>query len=331
VSTEYDGARLLLLAALDPPDHTRLRSLVNKAFTPRSVAALAPRIETAVHRLLDDLDGRSTVDLATALARPVPLLVVGELLGLSTSDRDDFAELAAGFLAGLGHGASRSPELVRRRQQANSELLARFRDIVGERRRRPGDDLVSALLAAHEQGRGLSEDELFGLCAFLFVAGVETSRGLIGNAILALLRHPDQLARYRAEPAIRDRAIEELLRYDSPSPVTVRAALTDVELAGRTILRGDLVVVLLGAANRDPAVFADPDRLDLTRGNSAAHLSFSAGIHFCLGAPLARLEARIALTALAERFPDLRLAGAVRHDPSPLHRILAELPVAPHG
>jgi cytochrome P450 len=304
---------------------------VNKAFTPRAVAALAPRIEATVQRLLDDIEGGATVDLAAALARPLPLIVMGELLGLSTVDCAGFAELAVDFLGGLGHGAGRSPELVVRRRQANVEFVARFADIVAERRGRPGDDLVSALIAAHEQGRRLTEDEVFGLCAFLFVAGLETSRGLIGNAVLALLRQPDQLGRYRAEPAIRDAAIEELLRYDSPSPVTVRAALTDVELGGETIRRGDLVVLLLGAANRDPATFADPDRLDLTRGNSAAHLSFSAGIHFCLGAGLARLEARIALTAVFERFPELRLAGQVRHEPSPMHRILATLPVNLHA
>jgi cytochrome P450 len=327
LSTDYQGARVLLLAAIDPPDHGRLRSVVSRAFTPRSVAALAPRIEQVVRRLLDDLSGHPAADLATALGRPLPLIVTGELLGLSDVDRDRFAALAVDFLGGLGPAGSQSPDMVERRKRANGEFAERFRQILAERRRHPGDDLISALIAAPGQGRRLSDDEVFGLCAFVFIAGLETSRGLLGNAIVGLLRHPGERARFTAEPPIRAAAIEELLRWDTPSPVTVRAALADVELGGRRILRGDLAVLLLGAANHDPDVFEDPDRLDLTRPNAAAHLGFGAGIHFCLGAPLARLEARIALGALFERFPRLRLAGAPQYDDIPMHRTVSQLPV----
>ena len=319
LSRDYQGARLLILATMDPPEHTRLRGLLTRVVTARSVAALEPRIRRTVDELTDglvDVLAVGPVNLMDAVAGPLPLTVMGELLGISVEDRTHFAALSRDFLGGLDHDSTLSSETLDRRRQANADLMKRFGELVAEHRRCPGDDLLGRL----SQAGGLTDDELFGLCAFLFMAGLETTRGLIGNAVLALLRHPDQWSKL-------GESVEEFIRYDTSSPITARTALTDVELDGHAIRRGELVILMLNAANRDPEAFDHPDRLDLTRTDAARHLGFGAGIHYCLGAWLARLETRIVLSRLAQRVPGLELAGEPRYEATGVHRTLADLPV----
>ena len=289
----------------DPPDHTRLRNLVTKAFTPRVVENLRPRVNDLLGELLATVEG-GTMDVIADVAVPLPLYVIMELLGMPPADRpmlkqwsDDLAILVDGTIALDRLGPA---------ERAASALEAYVGELVGARRRAPRADLLSGLIAAQEQGDVLSDEELFSTVAILLVAGHETTTGLIGNGMLALLRNPeaqDQLRSHRV--SIRD-AVEELARYDSPVQLATRTALTEVVLGGKTIARGQEVVCLIGAANRDPERFADPDRLDLGRPDNR-HLAFGHGIHFCLGAPLARVEAQVVCSTLLERFPRLRLVS----------------------
>jgi unspecific monooxygenase len=304
---------------LDPPDHTRLRRLVSKAFTPRLVERLRPRIADLVDDLL--AGASREIDLIAALAYPLPVVVISELLGVPAADRARFKSWSDALARGLDPDFLLPPAELARRDQARTEFAEYFRELA-DRRRGPGparpsggaddtaDDLLSALVTVSEHGDVLSEAELLATCILLLVAGHETTVNLIGNGALALLRHPGQLAWFRAHPEAAPGAIEELLRYDPPVQLTGRTALEDVELAGQRIERGQGVLALIGAANRDPAVFPDPDRLDLARLDLARsperHLAFGLGIHFCLGAPLARLEGQIALTKLFQR--DVTLA-----------------------
>jgi cytochrome P450 len=289
---------------LDPPDHTRLRGLVSRAFTPRAVERMRPRIEAIVkERLAGVRDGE--MELVGRLAAPLPVIVIAELLGVPADDHERFRHWSDEIVLQLGET---SPEDARRSLAARNALRAYFTEIVEARRREPRADLVSALVAVEEQGDRLRLPELLGVLLLLLVAGNETTTKLIGNAVLALLRHPEQLALLREDPARIPAAVEECLRFDSPVQLTSRMVLEDGELRGHRLRRGEQVVLLLGSANRDEAVFPGADRLDVTRENAARHLSFGHGVHHCLGAPLARLEAACALSGLLERFPRLALA-----------------------
>lgn len=292
----------------DPPDHTRLRGLVNKAFTPRAVESLRQHIDAIVHALLARQRGRPSFDLVNEFAHPLPVLVICELLGVPPEDRDRFGAWSAAVGQGLDNLGMSDPEVVARGNEAASGLTDYFRDLIRRRRGAVHDDILNGLIAAEERGDRLSEDELLATCLLIFFAGHETTVNLIGNGTLALLRNRAELERLQRNPALIPGAVEELLRYDSPVQRSGRTVLDDVEVNGHFFHQGERVNVLIGAANHDPAQFPDPDRLDVTRANAAQHLSFAAGIHYCVGAPLARLEAQLALRALLQFAPDLRLA-----------------------
>jgi len=289
----------------DPPDHTRLRALVSRAFSARAVERIRARAEELTDELLTTAARRSTFDVIAEVAVPLPVTIIAEMLGVPAGDRALFkrwSDRLVGFLDPLARG---DPRKLRR-------TVDDFRDYMGRlaeaRRRAPEADLLSALVEAEEQGDRLSAVELHGTLALLLAAGNETTTNLIGNGLLALLRHPDQLARLREDPDVATSAIDELLRWDSPVQLTSRIPTVDVEIGGHRVERGQAVVAVLGSANRDPTVFDEPDVLDLGRADGH-HLAFGHGIHFCLGAQLARLEGRIALAEIARRFPDLRLAS----------------------
>ena len=312
----------------DPPDHERLRKLVNKAFTARRVQRLRPRITAITAGLLEDMPahggrrGRTEADLLASFAFPLPITVICELLGIPAGDRDDFRTWSATIVSNAA-----APEVF----QAHATAMARyFVALLAAKRREPGDDLLSALIAARDEEDSLSENELVSMVFLLLVAGHETTVNLIASGVLALLLNPAELARLRAEPALIGGAVEELLRYVNPvNHTTFRCAAEPVEIGGVRISRGDPVLVALSGANRDPARFGDPDRLDLGR-DSAGHLAFGHGIHYCLGAPLARLEAEIAVSALLARFGSISLAvpaESLRWRPSTLIHGLESLPV----
>jgi pimeloyl-[acyl-carrier protein] synthase len=312
----------------DPPDHTRLRGLVNKAFTPRAVEALRQHIEGIVANLLAKQEGQATFDLISALAYQLPVLVICELLGVPEKDRQRFGAWSAALGQGFDNMGMGDPELVRRGNEAAEGLTEYFRELIKTRRGAAVEDILSGLMAAEEQGDRLSEDELLTMCVLIFFAGHETTVNLIGNGALALLRNPSELQRVRNNPALLPNAVEELLRYDSPVQRSGRTVLEDVKVNGHQLFAGQRVTVMIGAANRDPAQFVDPDRLDVTRNNAASHQSFASGIHYCVGAPLARLEAQLALGALFRFAPGLQLAGEpVWRSTFVLHG-LTSLPVA---
>jgi cytochrome P450 len=320
---EAGGLRSMLI--MDAPDHTRVRGLVAKAFTPRRVAALRPRIEAIVDELLAQVQSRGRMDLIEDFAAPLPAIVIAELLGVPAEDHRQFKQWSSQLVSGL---ASANPlETLARVQRGLEPLLAYLRGIIAERRREPRDDLISAMIAAQEERDALSDAELLATSNLLLVAGHETTTNLIGNGLLALLRHPGELARLREESGLLRGGIEELLRWDSPVQATVRIATEECELGGQRIRPGALVVCGIGAANRDPAAFAEPERLDVGRVENH-HLSLGFGSHFCLGAPLARLEAELAFGALLDRLPGLRLAAErLEFRPNPILRGLRALPV----
>jgi cytochrome P450 len=292
----------------DPPDHTRLRALVSKAFTPRVIEQMRDHIQEIVDRLLGRALGQGGMDVIEELAYPLPVTVICEMLGVPVADHASIRGWSSDIARSLDAiGLPSDQAIVDRGRVARRALADYFRALVPERRARPQADLLSGLLAAEEQGDKLTEPEVIAMCLLLFIAGHETTVNLIGNGLLALLRHPDQLATVQADPGLVPNAIEELLRYDSPVQRTARMPTTSVEVAGHRIDKGTMVVTALGAANRDPAQFADPDRLDVTR-RDVRHISFGFGIHFCLGAPLARVEGQIALGTLLRRVPRLTLA-----------------------
>ncbi|CCK26736.1 Cytochrome P450 [Streptomyces davaonensis JCM 4913] len=302
----------LPLVNSDPPDHTRLRRLVSGAFTPRRVEELRPRVERLTHELLDavpDEDGdEEGVDLMAVLAFPLPVLVISELLGVPHRSRGALLTWATRMLTVSGNGSGPA-ERTRRLHRWFASLVAAKRPHV--RRDLDQDeqpDLLAALVVAHDQGQRLDDEELVGLLVLLLVAGHETTTGMIGNAVDALLRHPDQLALLRDRPELLPSAVDELLRYEaSLARTTLRVAREDVKVADTVIPAGSVVSVALSAANRDPEVFPEPDRLDITRARGP-HLSFGHGIHFCLGAPLARLQTETVLAVLLHRFPELAAA-----------------------
>ena len=289
----------------DPPDHTRLRSLVTKAFAARRVEQLRIQIEAMVGEILDRVVPQGGMDVIRDLAFPVPMLVICALLGIPEADRASFVHKPAAGAALLNPTTPTRAEL----DAANVGTLASaayFEALFEQRRREPGDDLISLMVQAEEAGDRLSPAELRANVVLLFAAGHETTVNLIGNGVLSLLRHPDQWQALRDDPALVPNAIEEVLRYESPVQAVARTTMERVELGGVTLDKGETLVALVGAANRDPAVFADPDRLDVTR-KDARSLSFGGGIHFCLGAQLARLEAEAVFGALLRRVPDMRL------------------------
>jgi cytochrome P450 len=313
--------------ALNPPDHTRLRRLVSRAFTPARVRDLGPRIEATAARLIETASASGgPVDLIEALASPLPVTVISELLGVPSADYDRLVTWSDALARGLDPEFLISVEDRKRQQAARAEFGAYLADLIAERRRSPGDDLVSALAGVADDGDVLSEEELIATCILLLVAGHETTTSLMGSAVLALIKHPDQLARLRAEPELMAGAVEEFLRYDPPVQLTARVALTDATIGSLPVSPGSAVMMLVGAANRDPGLCADPERLDITRPPTH-HVSFGQGIHFCLGAPLARLETQIVLRLLMERPGDLRLAGAPAWKENTVLRGLRYLPV----
>ncbi|MDB5352861.1 MAG: cytochrome [Planctomycetota bacterium] len=299
---------------MDPPDHSRLRSLVVKAFTPRVVDAMEGRIQGMIDGFLSGITCPGRMDVMDVLAYPLPVTVIAEMLGVSPEDRhrfktwsDEISVILSGDVAGL-------PEAeVKRAFDARHELVDYFRSVVARNRGGPGTDLLTALARAEDEGGRLSEDELYSTAVLLLIAGNETTTNLIGNGLLALLSHPDQLERLKGDPTLVTSAVEEMLRYDSPVQMTTRMAKVDLEIHGTAIKQGQWVFLMIAAANRDPARFPDPDRFDITRADNE-QIAFGAGPHFCLGASLARLEGQLAIRSLLSRFPDLKLGtGAIEH------------------
>ena len=288
----------------DPPDHTRLRTLVSKAFTPRSVADLEPRIHQLVDSLFDEIEGQDSFDLIDAFAYPLPVIVIAEMLGVPSEDIEVFKEWSNDIA--LSIEPTVSDEQQRRIDEAGANLYDYFEGIIEQRRRVPQDDMITALIAAEDEGDRLSHEELLATLLLLLVAGNETTRNLIGNGTLALLRNPDQMDRLRNEPELIDSAINEMLRYDSPVQLDGRMATEEVEIGGKLIKPGQRAICILGAANRDPSVFTNPEVFDIGR-QEGSHIAFGRGIHYCLGAPLAMLEGRIAFTSLLDRFSSIRL------------------------
>lgn len=319
-------ARANTMLTADPPEHTRLRLLVSKAFLPRSVERLRPHIQEIADDLLDAVQDTGRMDIIQDFSYPLPVIVIAELLGVPSEDRAQFRRWSDDVVATLG-GSFTAPDLLERGMQSGRELSDYFRGVIADRRRKPREDLVSVLVAAADQGDVLSEGQLLATCVVMLIAGNETTRNLIGNGMLALLRNPDQLDRLWRDRSLVESAVEELLRYAGPVQGTARVATEDIEIDGKTVKEGELVFTLLAAANRDPSHFADPDRLDITRRNNH-HVAFGFGIHSCLGQPLARLEAQVAFSTLARRIPNPRLAiEEVEWGPSFILRGLKSLPI----
>ncbi len=298
---------------------------MNKAFTRRVIEGMRPRIQTLVDELLDAAEPAGEMELMRDFAVPLPITVIAEMLGVPPEDRarfkswsEDLTALLDPFQAARGLWGA---------QEAFVELAAYFREIFAERRRQPRDDLVSRLVAVEEEGDALSETELLSACVIILGAGHETTTKLIGNAVLALLRYPDERKRFADDPSLAATAVDEFLRFDSPVQLTDRVATEDFEIGGHLVRKGQVVAALLAAANRDPEVFAEPDRLDLGRRDNP-HVAFSQGIHFCLGAQLARVEAEVALTSLIRRFPHFDGNASPPRVPSMLLRGPASLPLS---
>ena len=289
----------------DPPDHTRLRGLVTRAFTPRTVEKLRPRIIALVDELLDGF-GPGETEVMDALAFPLPVTVIGDMLGVPAEDRPLLRPLVRSVTAILELAVS--PEALAEAADADAKLGYYFADLVAERRAHPRDDLLTKLIEAEDKGDQLTEHELISTVILLFAAGFETTTHLIGNGLLALLRNPGELARLRADRSLVRSGVEELLRYDSPVQIAARTTYEELPVGGQTIAAGSLVLAMLGAANRDPARFHDPERLDVGR-DEGAPMSFGGGIHFCLGAALARLEGQIVIDRLLDRFGTMELVG----------------------
>jgi cytochrome P450 len=322
----FEMSRLAILLN-DPPDHTRLRKLVSQAFTPRMVENLRAPIEATASDLLDAAGDRSEIDLMADYAYPLTLRVIATMIGVPAEDRDLLWRWSRVLIRTLD--LAPPPEAFIEADTVGRQAFAFFEDLIAVRRAHPGDDLLSHLIAAHDLEDKLTKEELIVMCTLLLLAGFDTTVNLIGNGMLALLQHPDQLERLREQPQIISSAIEELLRYEPSTQKALRYATGAVEIHGKTIDKGQAVILLLASANRDPAMFPDPDRLDLTRSENR-HLGFGAGIHVCLGAPLARLEGQIAVQALLRRYPHMALLAAKPEwrDDLVTFRRLARLPVA---
>jgi len=297
------------LVQSDPPDHTRIRALVNKAFTPRVVEGLRPRIQTVIDQLLEAVIMRGTheMDLIADFAYPLPVTIISEMVGVPPADREQYKLWSANIFGFLGTGYPKL-EVIRKAQRALLELEDYFRHLFAHRRLYPQDDLLSHLVAVEELADRLSEAELLAMCSTFVSAGHETTTNFIGMGMLALLRNREQLERLRADPLLIKGAVEEMLRYEAPLQRDLKVVSADVEIGGRHLKAGQLVFPMIGAANRDPEQFPAPDKFDIGRLDNR-HLTFGSGAHFCLGAPLARLEGQMAIQALLQRLPNLRLAS----------------------
>ncbi|WP_092800278.1 cytochrome P450 [Klenkia marina] len=314
---------------MEPPDHTRLRRLISAAFARGHVERLRPWVEELAASLVDAMVERSTagepVDLFTGMAEQLPVEVIAELLGVPQADRPLLRPWSNAIVKMYEYG--RTTETEDAAEVAAAEFVAYLRDLAAQRRTAPGEDLLTHLVTARDaDGDRLTEDELVTTCVLLLNAGHEATVNVTGNGLLALLQHPDQLARLRADPSLLPTAIEELMRFDSPLQLFERTATADVELGGVVVEQGQKIAALLGSGNHDPAVFADPDTLDVARAENP-HISFGAGVHFCIGAPLARVELQASFGALLARTSVLELAGEARRRPEFVIRGLAELPL----
>ena len=306
-----EGAKTIL--NLDPPDHTRLRRLVSKAFTPTAIDRLRPRIQQLVDDVLDKAAKNGGMELVDEMAFPIPFQVISDLLAMPTDRSDELREW--GQLITLSLEPTSTLEDLDRTDGALGEMIPYLFTIIEDRRSHPGDDLLSALIAVEDEGDNLALDELISFVVLLYIAGHETTVNLIGNSINALLRFPDQLSLWHNNPSLANRAVDELLRFDGPVQQTVRVPIVPVtyqSLQGPvTVQPGTIVTTLLGAGNHDPAMFADPHILQLDRANSNRHLAFAGGIHYCLGASLAKLEAEIAVGSIVARFPNMHAVGDI--------------------
>jgi cytochrome P450 len=305
------------LLFMDPPGHTRLRGLIAQAFTPKRIDGLRNRTESIATELLNRMADRSTtaVDLIDSFAYPLPVRVICALLGVPETDEASFTTWSRGIARSVDPSALRSPAIDKAIEQAELALEAYLRDLLNQRRRNPKDDLLSALLAVEASGDRISIQEVVDLAMLLLVAGHETTVNLIGNAVYALLQAPDQMDLLRRSPELITEGVDELLRYDSPVQFGQRVATEDLDLCGSSIRAGDEIMLLLGAANRDPLAFEQPNRLDLTR-KARRHVAFGGGIHHCLGATLARMEGQIALSALLQRYSHIEAAGKPERRPT---------------
>lgn len=324
--TEARGHGELAMINRDPPGHTRLRRLVSKVFTPRAVEGMRPRIRRLVCCLLDEAEGHREIDLIGQLAFPLPFAVISEMLGLPDGDVGQLRSWSGAIVRSLEPVVE--PELVPEISRASENMVAYLRGVVRRRRRHPTDDLLSALIRAEEGGDALSEDELLEQVVLLFIAGHETTVNLIGNGVLALLRHRSELERLQEDPRLVPNAVEELLRYDAPVQHSRRRTLADVSVRDTSIEAGSYVVLTLGSANRDPGRWGpDAETLDVGRRDAREHVSFGGGRHYCLGAALARLEGELAIKELVDRFPEIELAGAPEWNGRLNLRGLEQLPV----
>lgn len=312
---------------LEPPDHTRLKVLVQKAFTPKFVARLRPRIEQVADALAQELDSSRPVDLLEVFAVPLSVTVIAELLGVPQLDRAQLRPWSSDIVAMFELGSKDSDETARRAVKAVEDFSEYLRQLIRDKKANPSTDLLSVLAQVEEEGQRLNEDELIATSILILNAGHEATVNVLGNGLHALFKHPEQRAKLQANPAYLASAVEEMMRYDTPLPMFKRWVLEDFAFHGHDLKVGEEVALLLGSANRDLAEFADPDTFDITREHNP-HLSFGAGIHFCLGAPLARTELQVAIQTLFEHFPNLTLANkSVNYHPTFVFRGLTGLPV----
>ncbi|MGJ5676081.1 MAG: cytochrome P450 [Nostochopsis sp.] len=335
VPAAYRGFRTMVsnwMVFRDPPDHTRLRSLVNKVFSPKMVENIRPSIFNIADSLLDRVQARGEMDLVEDFAFPVPVMVIASLLGVDPQDRPLFREWALALQHANASRLTPTPEVYAQAEEATWGFIEYFKKAIAQRHTEPRQDLITALVKAQEEGDKLNDEEVLATCIHLLTAGHETTINLISKGTLALLRNPDALKLLRSHPELIAGAVEELIRYDSPVQMVTRWAFGDVEIGDKLIRRGDSVGLILGSANRDPARFVNPELLDIQRQDNK-HCGFGSGIHFCLGSALARAEAAIALNVLLNRLPELHLVdekvewanNIVFHGPKHLHVAFREL------
>ncbi|HEX9839188.1 MAG TPA: cytochrome P450 [Anaerolineales bacterium] len=310
----------------DPPYHTRLRGLVNNAFTPNAVEQMRPHVQRMVDSLLDAVQAQGEMDAIQDLAHPLPVLVISQMLGLPAEERGRFKQWSDDLFAILG-SVPHAPEAMEHASRSLAELTDYLTALSHSRRQKPQNDLISALVGVVEEGQRLTQEELIANVTILLSAGHETTSNLIGNGLLALLRNPNQMQMLREHPKLVASAVEEMMRYDNPVQIAYRSAAEDVEIGGKFIRKGQLVNSILAAGNRDPERFSEPDGFDITR-DEGRHLGFGLGIHFCIGAPLVRLEAQIAFSTILRRFPELHLATEnLEWQEHPIFRGVKSLPL----
>lgn len=314
---------------LDGADHTRLRSLVNQAFTAKVVEEMEPRVRAIANELLDKVEPQGHMELIHDYALPLPIIVIAELLGIPAQDQHHFHRWSRAFVTPSPNAQASEKKLAKTGRQMQ-EFTDYFRQIFAQRQQDPQPDLITSLLQVEEDGDRLTESDLLSMLVLLIVTGHETAVNLIGNGMLALLNHPDQLAKLKQNPALIDSAIEEIVRYDCPvERATIRYAAEEITIHGQTIARGDIVYVVLGSLNRDPAQFPDPTTFNIERSDNK-HLGFGIGPHYCLGAPLGRLEGRVGITELLRRFPDIELSlppDELKWRAIPIMRGLQQMPL----